>query len=188
MPDALNQIGFASLPGESDPRGVCGTCRFFVDDPREVEQELRFLSGATGVTLQTSERLEDDQGLHRFGEAVARTTTHYRSMDAAILHRTHADPSAFGLCEKCVDGAALVHRDCGKEANVAGQRINQCSVWQAMSRVQMLFGRKTQRAKDWRERMERARVLHLSAKPTFVMQECPWHPGRNFKLCCGRTR
>lgn len=194
FPSAL-PVSLRTLPTEIDPKGICGTCRFFIDDPAEIDAEMRFLSGSKGVDLRTSERLADSQGRHRFGEEVARTQTHYNddpksghvAMFVALADRLHVDPTSFGLCERVVDGAALVHKDCGKEADDAGQRINQCPVWQPMSKPQMLFGRMTGRSKKkWRERMAQARLLH--AKPSLVRQECPWHPGREFRTCCGRRR
>lgn len=186
-------VGLVTLPTEQDPRGVCGTCRFFVDDPREIDQEMRFLSAGGRVDLRTSERLTDVAGLQSFGDGVGRTQIQYTddpksdhvAMFVALAHRFRVDPTGWGMCEKAVGGAALTHRDCGKEADDTGRRTNQCPVWQGKSRMETLIGRVV-RSKRWRERMERARLLH--AKPTAFFQECPWHAGREFTRCCGRAR
>lgn len=174
-------VGFVDQPAGIDPRGVCGTCRFYVDDAREVEAEFKFIAGTLGVGLQTSERAVDAAGQQRFGELVLPTRTAYANMDAAILHRMRMDPSQFGLCEKGM--ARIVGRQCGTEADQEGRRINQCPLWKPYSRLETLIGRRV-RHKRWKERREQA--LALRARPTFFFQACPWHPGRDFKDCCGR--
>lgn len=185
--------GLASQREKPDPRGVCGTCRFFIDDVKEVDAEMRLLSQGGVVSLRTSERLTDAEGRERFGEGVGRTFTQYKddaasghvAMFAALTHRLNVDPAGWGLCEKGGPGepARLVHRNAGWTADENGWRIDQCPIWQSYSRLETLLGRRV-RARDWKERREKA--LHLRARPALVFQECPWHPGRDFKTCCGK--
>lgn len=183
-------VGIVDVPQGIDPRGICGTCRFFIDDEREVEQELRFISGATGVTLHTSERLKDTEG-YEIGAEVARTVTHYPDMWSALLHRINADPQNFGMCEKGgpigypgAGPARLVHRLSGTTADETGARLDVCTNWQPRSKLWQLLGSRP--SKNWREKREKALALRSGARPTFVQQECPWHKGKPFLLCCGR--
>lgn len=186
-------IGFVDAPKPIDPRGICGTCRYFIDDAEELQQELKHLSGPNGVALKTSERKRDAEG-RETGEATARTFTVYRDLAQAIFDRFGlpiAKPEYLGMCEILHQGAHFTFRNSGSGADEHGRRTDQCSGWKERSMLQNMLGSKVGRDKNWRLKREMGIALRerRDTGPVMAIQghePCPWHPGSNFKACCGR--
>jgi hypothetical protein len=127
-----------------DPRGVCGTCRFFIDDPEELGQELKFIT-QSGVHLTTTERKKKANGFVD-GAKVERAFHNYNHMEAAFA-RLGFTVAEVGLCEKGGPDsgpARFVHRMAGST-----KTCSPCSKWREKGPLITL------RPPGWREKRER---------------------------------
>jgi hypothetical protein len=178
-----------------DPRGVCGTCRFFIDDAAELAQEFKHLSGPSGVVLNTVERVGYQRtvtigkGEHarthtittQRGEALERVALTWEKLAQVLWERYRIDPLDIGLCEKGV--ARIVTRKAGSSADEHGRRTDQCPKWQERGLLYQI------RPADWRERREFELELRdgkVSGRKIGRNEPCPCGAPEKYKDCHGQ--
>lgn len=132
------------MPNTQDPRGICATCRYFIDDMKEIDQELDFIT-QQGVYIPTSERVLSARGI-AIGDKLERRIHNYKHMAEAFT-RLGFRPEDFGLCEKGGPDsgpARFVHRQAGAIKTPGGE----CTRWREKSPIFTI------RSADWRTKRE----------------------------------
>jgi hypothetical protein len=160
-----------------DPRGACSTCRFFIDDRREVTAEILHLNNSGALVLHTAERVGTDG---------------VRNVDLQLtveqgLARLGLTPARVGLCE--IGVARFCDREAGKQGKWGEPPNDKCVKWQAQAITSL-------RPRNWRKHSRRypddaafnetktaqqwaAQVQRLA--PT---SDCPCGSGQPWAFCC----
>lgn len=181
QPAPLPVLQRFELPESADPRGVCCTCRFFVQDPDELAQEFAFILRQKPVIV-VSERVKVGEfTTHKedgstetapvyANKAVRRVARHVNDLALAIYQQLgeKARPGDLGLCEKggVTGNARFVVR--------SGVLPERCPKWREG---------KAERPENWRELRER--YLHGENPEVQGSDPCPCGSGKTYGACCG---
>jgi hypothetical protein len=170
----MNQEETAAVGGNEpqsemcDPRGACWSCKFLVNDWKEVVSEMTRRGG--GV-IKSVERERNEQGVE-IGEGVKPVLIAFKQMSDAIRERTGVPANRIGLCElglyDFVDGRAVP------------KEPRPCPKWQERSDRLVRI-----RPYNWRQLREWALDQRITPGQTLERNEaCPCGSGRKFKVCC----
>lgn len=163
----------AEAPTQGPPRN-CGSCRHFVNDPKELVQEFEYIAKNYPIFMR-SERQRNAAGIP-VGAGVERVIETFEGVAALLYQQYKITPDQLGLCEKgfarLVTAPAIV--DCGMHAR------------QADGVIQL-------RPKDWKSRRDALLLLmdglgDMGAKAIGRNDPCFCKSGRKWKHCHGASK